>query len=397
MSRYATLLLAMCIPLTLGFEVARDYSGQTFFDGWNFYGSWDNLTLGDVWWLNKTDAMSQRLAYINDAGRAIMKVDNTSVVPLNEKRNTVRIESQDFFDWGSLWVVDLAHIPFGCSVWPAFWSKGPLWPDDGEIDIIEGINLMSNNQMALHTTAGCLHPAPPVQKGRNQNEDCGTGTGCTVGETAPNSFGPGFAAAGGGVWATQFDVAGIFIWYWSRPDVPQNLVQSTSTSSLDISSWGPPTASYPAGPWCNITKFFSPQQLVFDITLCGDWAGVDSIYDSSCRSSGPTGKCYNDNVVGPGSPKYDNAYFEVNYVRVYNSGQATPTPALPSNPAPPGSAEQNGPTTTITSTKVLGPPSQPANLSPSDSTDKTSDAYMGRPTLPVYSIVAVLALLFYAF
>lgn len=28
------------------FSVVRDYSGETFFDGWDFYGSWDNLTLG---------------------------------------------------------------------------------------------------------------------------------------------------------------------------------------------------------------------------------------------------------------------------------------------------------------------------------------------------------------
>ena len=28
---------------------------------------------------------------------------------------------------------------------------------------------------------------------------------------------------------------------------------------------------------------------------------------------------YNDHVIGPGSPKYDTAYFEVNYVRVYGT------------------------------------------------------------------------------
>lgn len=26
---------------------------------------------------------------------------------------------------------------------------------------------------------------------------------------------------------------------------------------------------------------------------------------------------YTDNVIGPGSPRYDNAYFQINYVRVY--------------------------------------------------------------------------------
>ena len=34
---------------------------------------------------------------------------------------------------------------------------------------------------------------------------------------------------------------------------------------------------------------------------------------------------YDDNVVGPGSPKYDDAYFEINYVRAYTTGGPTPT------------------------------------------------------------------------
>lgn len=29
---------------------------------------------------------------------------------------------------------------------------------------------------------------------------------------------------------------------------------------------------------------------------------------------------YNDNVIGPGSPRYDNAYFVINFVRVYTVG-----------------------------------------------------------------------------
>jgi hypothetical protein len=32
-------------------------------------------------------------------------------------------------------------------------------------------------------------------------------------------------------------------------------------------------------------------------------------------------------VVGPGSPKYDDAYFEINYVRAYTTGGPMPTPS----------------------------------------------------------------------
>ncbi len=30
---------------SMGYDLVRDYSGQHFFDGWDFYGFWDNLTL----------------------------------------------------------------------------------------------------------------------------------------------------------------------------------------------------------------------------------------------------------------------------------------------------------------------------------------------------------------
>lgn len=75
-------------------------------------------------------------------------------------------------------------------------------------DIIEAINLMPNNQMALHTTAGCTHGAV-AQTGSNIDLDCSQGSGCTVKENTPNSYESGFASAGGGVWATQMDISGI--------------------------------------------------------------------------------------------------------------------------------------------------------------------------------------------
>jgi hypothetical protein len=80
-------------------------------------------------------------------------------------------------------------------------------------------------------------------------------------------------------------------------------------SSIDISEWGQPSASYPACG-CDIPRFFTAQQLVFDITLCGVWyatflnpamfdvheaslfrAGVPTVYNPQCFNSGPTGRC----------------------------------------------------------------------------------------------------------
>lgn len=56
-----------------------------------------------------------------------------------------------------------------------------------------------------------------------------------------------------------------------RANVPTELQSSTSTSPItDLTTWGPPSAAYPSTA-CNIPEFFSAQNLVFDITLCGDW------------------------------------------------------------------------------------------------------------------------------
>ncbi|KAL1744576.1 glycoside hydrolase family 16 protein [Schizophyllum fasciatum] len=333
---------ALAILTTVrAYDLVRDYSGSSFFDRWDFYGYWDNLTLGDVWWLNRNDAFSQGLTYINSAGNAVLKVDNEHDVAWNYKRNSVRITSQDTYAVGSLWIVDVVHVPYGCSVWGAIWTKGPTWPDNGEIDIFETINRMPINQYALHTTQGCMKDTPDNQVGTTVVEDCSQAAGCTVRENYENSAYTGFTEAGGGVWATQFDVSGIYIWFWSRPNVPPSITQSTSTSNIDISAWGPPSASFPSTT-CNITEYFTPQNLVIDITLCGNWAGIPETYAETC-AGGTTGLCYNDNVIGSGA-NYNDAYFEIKNIRAYTTGGVAPTPT----------ADYHGQIPTITGTSALG-------------------------------------------
>jgi hypothetical protein len=318
-------------------NLVADYSGSTFFNNWNFYGKYDNLTSGDVIWVDRKNATADHLAYVNDAGNAVIKVDNTTFVPYNIKRNSVRIETQQAFSMESIIIADFVHMPYGCSVWPAFWTKGVNWPSGGEIDIVEGVNLMSANQMALHTRAGCTLSAPAAgtQTGQSGGLNCTLDAGCTVTETKTNSFGQDFDQAGGGVFATHFDSSGIYIWFWSRANIPASVTSaSTSKSPLglgSLSDWGTPSASYPTSSSCSISQYFDPQTLVLDITLCGIWAGVSSVYLPQCASQGTTQLCYNDNVINAGSSGYANAYFEIRYVRVYGTATPSTSGASPSN------------------------------------------------------------------
>ncbi|KAI9430999.1 glycoside hydrolase family 16 protein [Lactarius indigo] len=320
-----SILLALGLPsLVRGTQYAliKEYAGKNFFDDWDFFGNFDNLTHGDATFVNASQAASERLAFVNPSGNAVMKVDNTTVLALNSKRDTVRVTSKDRFAVGSVWIADMLHVPFGCSVWPAFWSSAPNWPTGGEIDTFEGVNMVLNAQMALHTDPGCTLADPAQTSTLVSSTDCsvaGQNLGCVVKNPDPNSYGAAFAAAGGGMFVTEFAETGISIWFFSRANIPSSL--QGNCTSVDTSTLGVPVANYPAGG-CNIDKFFQPQNLIFDITLCGDFAGNSEIFAQTC-----SGSCYNDFVIGPPS-NYDNAYFEVRSVRVFGTSPAVDIQAV---------------------------------------------------------------------
>ncbi|PPQ79218.1 LOW QUALITY PROTEIN: hypothetical protein CVT25_002824 [Psilocybe cyanescens] len=395
-------LLAVVKPVTADtYDMVKEYAGPTFFDEWTFYdhlsravslhisnvtlstsslaiSEVDNLTNGNVIgimaynarYLSASDAFKSKLAFVDSTtNHAIIKVDNTSNVEFNKNRNSVRMQTDVGYSVGSVWTIDMLHVPFGCSVWPAWWSTAET-REGGEIDTFEGVNLASHSIMGLHTTPGC------TQVGQNQSSsivnstDCSflanNNQGCITTVPSTQSYGAAFAQAGGGFFVTEFAESGISIWFFPRADVPG--VLSSNSSTIDTSSLGQPVGNWPSTQ-CNSSQFFQPQNLIFTVTLCGGELGVifgpirsifaaalsmsvNSAYLKSFPSSNKlliivhslepfsfpsidlagrvdvfsqtcTGVCYNDFVLGNGS-NYADAYFEVSSVRVF-SKQGTNT------------------------------------------------------------------------
>lgn len=218
--------------------------------------------------------------------------------------------------------MDAVHMPYGCSVWPAFWTQGAQWPEGGEIDIMEGVNGQTTNQMALHSDSdGCYASSSVEMTGSLKLDNCSmtanSGSGCTVGDNSTASYGEGFAAAGGGVYVCEFTDEFIKIWFKSRADVPAEM--TGEATSLDTSILGTPTAYYPAQT-CDIAKYFSEQILTITITLCGTWAGGQSTLEETCPPLVGTNTCYTTYVINDASETYKNAYFELNYINVYSTG-----------------------------------------------------------------------------
>lgn len=156
---------AACVSLLLPsaavaqYNLVKEYVGESFFDDWSFYGNSEcdqsagslsarTLSLRHPYYsrqphqwrcqvrsctplrrgqrrllltslsptssfLNSIDAFHNGIAFVNDAGNAIMKVDNSSRLKFSQKRDAIRISTRDQFTVGSVWVADILHVPYG--------------------------------------------------------------------------------------------------------------------------------------------------------------------------------------------------------------------------------------------------------------------------------------------
>ncbi|KAK5721039.1 hypothetical protein LTR15_007003 [Elasticomyces elasticus] len=312
-------LLALFVGLSVaGYTLEDDYTaGGDFFDMFSFFTDADP-THGYVNYVDQSTATQN--GYIDTSSDKIYIGTDAVNVTDSAGRNSVRLTSNKSYSSG-LVILDLDHMPGGiCGTWPAFWMVGPNWPSAGEIDIIEGVNSQASNAMTLHTGPGCSITDNNAFSGEISTDNCDVNAegqdanaGCGIHTSDTESYGSGFNANNGGVYATNYDSSAISVYFFPRGSIPSDI----SSGSPNPSSWGKPLAQFQGG--CDIGSKIVDQQIVFDLTFCGDWAGAVWSSDSTCSAKAST--C-NDFVQNNPSA-FKDAYWSINSLKVYQSGGST--------------------------------------------------------------------------
>ncbi|KAL9604531.1 MAG: hypothetical protein Q9219_000496 [cf. Caloplaca sp. 3 TL-2023] len=296
-------------PSFAAYSLQDDYSGSNFLSGFTFFTDTDP-TAGYV---DYVDGQSSGL-FSQSGGSVKLSVDSSDVAS-GRGRKSVRLTSKASYNH-ALIVIDIGHMPANiCGVWPALYAP-PFFlistklaaPSStkltfcGEIDIVEGVSKQSTNKMTLHSDPGCSM----------NGKDCQGSTGCSI-DAGP--YGAKINSAGGTVYAMEWTSDGMSIWAWSGGSAPSD----ATGKAPDPSGWGDPLANFPSGSSCEVDSFFKDQQIVFDTTFCGVWAGDVWPSDPDCSSLAPTCEEYVQN--NPSA--FRDAYWTINSLKVYTNGDGS--------------------------------------------------------------------------
>ena len=115
------------------------------------------------------------------------------------------------------------------------------------------------------------------------------------------------------------------LWFFARNNIPQGLQGSNPQPPLHVKPMGRYHTSEqdcPAG-------HFNEQQMIFDITLCGQWAGREFL-NAGCGHAVGTQTPYEacDAYVGAHPTAFSESRWEINSLRAFGSWAKPPTPAV---------------------------------------------------------------------
>ncbi|KAF6752451.1 concanavalin A-like lectin/glucanase domain-containing protein [Ephemerocybe angulata] len=307
------------------YKLLKDIQGHDFLEESVFsFEAIPDPTQGRVNYVSRSVAEGLNLTFASK-DTFILRADARSILSSSGPgRKSVRLKSvQDYKQHVA--VFDIRHMPVGCGTWPAVWEVGENWPNNGEIDILEGVNDRGPNAATLHTSAGCTAPkGRPGQTGEQVQENCDAkvngNVGCPVKMSDSKSYGPEFNAAGGGWYAVERSDIAINVWFWSRGSAKVPSAVKNGAKNVDPSTWGTPQAHFPSTS-CNLNKHFGPQNIIINLTFCGTWAG--NVFSSvpSCKEKG---SCVN--YVNQNPHAFEDAFFDFAAIRTYVPGAAAPVP-----------------------------------------------------------------------
>ncbi|TDL21114.1 endo-beta-glucanase [Rickenella mellea] len=295
------------------YNAADTYVGKDFLTGFTHFSDPDP-THGRVNYVDQATALRLNLT-VATADSLIMRADyTTNLTSKDPGRNAVRIESVKSYTTHVI-IFDINHMPQGCATWPAAWEVGGKWPDEGEVDILEGVNDNIPNQSTLHTNAGCTMPSTRQQTGTSTGTDCNVATtgnsGCGVVSNKPNIYGKAFNSNGGGWYAMERTSTFINVYFWARNDASVPTDVKTGGNTVDTSAWGTPVANFP-NTSCDFASHFKAHKIIINLTFCGDWAGSSFATAEVCPR---IGSC--DDYVDKNPGAFQNAYWDIASVRTY--------------------------------------------------------------------------------
>ncbi|PSR92127.1 glycoside hydrolase family 16 protein [Coniella lustricola] len=323
-----SLLAAGRLAAATSYTLQDSYTIANFFDEFDFYTGADP-TEGFVDYQSAAAASASGLAG-SSSGGIYLGADYTTANPAAGRAST-RVSSKKAYTH-MLLVADVNHMPVGCGTWPALWSFGPDWPSSGEIDMIEGVNSQTANEITLHTAEGCTMAQGKQMASTKLLDtlDCGAGdgsTGCPQKTTETTNYGAGLNAGGGGVYAMEWTSDAISVWFFARNSTMANKLSASgsasaaatngSTAGLDTASFGTPQAQFAGGSGCDIDENFKSHNIVIDTTFCGDWAGKSSIWSSDATCSALATTC--EDYVANNPEAFVDAYWLFNSINVYQA------------------------------------------------------------------------------
>lgn len=330
--------IAVGEPSSPSFEPAKpgdlwnktsEAQGKDILDFFNFETANTGTQGGSAQYVSLEEATSLQLVQILD-NSVRFNVETTKYV--SGTRKSIRASSKNLFNANTLIVVDVEHIPAACGAWPALWTvaRDGSWPDKGEIDIIEGVNLFTQNGLSVHTKDGFWmkdtgFSAGFMMSSDNKNNCAALATndqGCGLRDSNTASMGAPFNANKGGVFVLDWTDDVISIFFFSRGNVPQDIASGAPNKS---SAWrsSKPHARFQDTNGQKTSNYFMEHVLVVNTNLCGNWP--EGVWSADASYAGQSQSCAQQTGFGTcadfmrnAGDQLSEAYWSLNSIRTYN-------------------------------------------------------------------------------